>query len=138
MASDRRMHINLMVIATWEGLVTKEMDFFESFFCQVVETECLVPACRKHIKGNLATNGVGEGIITEFFLQRIDKCRADALGQIKHFEFISFIMRAVATNGRHIDHSLSEFHKSASFLWQIQVSDVSQDEIDETSVFVFS
>lgn len=53
-------------------------------------------------------------------------------------EFIPLVDRSIPANGAHIDHSIAELNESTPLLWDVQVRDVLEDEIDQLLVLLFS
>ena len=44
--------------------------------------------------------------------------------------------RWIATHGADVDKAISEFDKSSPFNWQIQISDIVKDKLDQFLVFL--
>lgn len=95
----------------------------------------------------------------ESSLQILDKLLAKTALKIELFKLVAFFSGAVAADGRHVDHAVTEFNKgtSASFhnkyilgklqechhskvplLWQVHVSNVAQDKVDKLDVFLIA
>ena len=56
-----------------ERLVSKEMDFLETFFLDMPKCIRLVPAIGENIKRYLTTNRKGQAIVRKLLLQDLDK-----------------------------------------------------------------
>ena len=69
MANRSRIFIYLVVIAALVCFVTKEMNFLETFFFNVSQGVRLIPACRKNIEGDLASDRIGQIVGREFLLE---------------------------------------------------------------------
>lgn len=55
------------------------MYLFESFIFDVSQGIRLVPSIGEDVEGNLSSDGIRESVIRELFLQRVDKCRTEAV-----------------------------------------------------------
>jgi len=77
-----------------ERLVTKEVHFGPVVTLDVVKRKGLVPACRKHVEANLATNTVGEAVVWELVLKRLDKLAADLMFLVKLFKVVALLNTA--------------------------------------------
>lgn len=55
------------------SLVSKEMNFLESFIFDVSQAVGFVPSVREDIKRDLTADGVGQWVIREPFFYRFDK-----------------------------------------------------------------
>ena len=113
-ARDLWMGIDLVVIASLEGLITKEMDFLETFLADVTETVSLIPASGEHIEGDLATDRVSEVQVGEGILKVLDKLATQTTLQVELFEFATLSVSAVTANGRHVNHAVAELNKGTT------------------------
>lgn len=71
--------VDLVVIPTLVGLVSKEVDLFEAFRLDVSQCVRFVPSHREDIEGDLATDGEGEAVIRELGLESGDEGRAEVM-----------------------------------------------------------
>lgn len=62
---------------------------------EVLERKRLVPAGWEHVEGDLAADAVGEAVVRELLLERLDKRRADLGLLVKLLEVLALLDAAV-------------------------------------------
>jgi len=121
------MLINLPIISPWIALISEKMDLLKLF--KESQAICFIPSFWEDIKTNLATNRKLQPHIRELLLQDCHKLLPIFVYIIQLVELRSFIPAAVASNRADIDHSISVLDESASFNWNIHISNVFKAEI---------
>lgn len=85
---------------------------------------------------------VGEDVrqtqIRKLLLDRLDERFPDPMLKIELLVLLSLLHTRVPANRAHIDHAISELHERPSLDRYIQISDVSENEVDELLVHVFA
>lgn len=118
------------IISAFSSFIPKEMNFTEIVFFQVTQAEGLVPTLREGIDRNLATDGILQAVIGEFGFKGLDQIETDRVGLVEFFKGQTFFVRTIATDWRNVDHGVAEFDKTSTFNWEIQVGNVTKNEID--------
>mmetsp|Transcript_60977 Transcript_60977/g.96950 ORF Transcript_60977/g.96950 Transcript_60977/m.96950 type:complete len:204 (+) Transcript_60977:176-787(+) len=124
---------DLKIIASFVCFIAKKVYLFEALLLDKPQTIRLIPTMRKHIIRDLATDGALEllGQLRQLGLELLDHFLSNLLLLIKLEELDPFLLRAVATHRRHVDHSIPEFNECAAFLWQLESRDIHQTEVDK-------
>lgn len=60
-------------------LVAKEMDLLKFLICDASKRIRLVPSMREDVEGYLAADGIGEAIVREIILERLDEAGSTAV-----------------------------------------------------------
>ena len=128
--------VDLVVVTPFIGFVAEEIDFI--VLLQESQAVSFVPTDGEHIKTDLASDRVLDSQIRELFLESSYEIFANRKLQVVFFVLISFFLRTVSSNRRNVDKSSTVLNKSASFDWNIEISDVMQAEVDEFLEFVLS
>jgi hypothetical protein len=108
------IHVNLMVVSSFQCFVTKEVNLLETTPFHMRERVCLVPTNWEKIEADLTTNGALNSKVWEFLVDRCDHILADVVHIVVFIESNSLFLTAVATNRRHIQHPVAEFNEGAS------------------------
>ncbi len=135
--NDGGMVVYFEIITAFSRFIAKEVNFTEIIDLQVAQAEGLVPALREGVDRNLPTNRVLQPEIWEFNLEGLDQISADAVGLIEGFESQTLLVSAIASDGRNVDHGITEFDEAAAFNRNIQISNVTKCEIDQLLVLFF-
>ncbi|KAH3667606.1 hypothetical protein OGATHE_003129 [Ogataea polymorpha] len=138
MSNSSLVRVDLVVVASLVGLVTKEVDLLEALAFYVTQTIGFVPASRENVKRNLATDGVSQSQVWEIVLESLNHLLSDLVLQVVLLVVISLLGGGVSSNWRNIDHTLSEFNKRSSSDRQVQIGKVSQDKLDQLVVLLFA
>lgn len=102
------------VVTTLKGLVTEKVNLIEFVLVNELEAIGLIPSGREAVKGNLSSDAVGQVQIGKLLSHGSDHILADIVLQIELFVIVAFRSRAVASNGRNVEHSTAEFNKSST------------------------
>jgi len=113
MADSSVIGVDLMIIAAWLALISKEVNLIEIFLHEL-KTETLVPALWEHIKWNLPTNRECQIIGTHFSSKCLYKSLSNVGSLIILLELITLLSGTVSTDGANIDHTWSVFNECAS------------------------
>mmetsp|Transcript_7299 Transcript_7299/g.23350 ORF Transcript_7299/g.23350 Transcript_7299/m.23350 type:complete len:269 (+) Transcript_7299:567-1373(+) len=122
---------DLIVVAALKGLVAKEVDRLEAIVGHMLQGVPLVPPLGKDVKGDLSANGELEVPRGKLLLERRDHRLTNLVLQIVLFKLLAFLLRARATNRRHVQHPLAELDKRATLPRDVHLGQVSKDKIDE-------
>lgn len=68
MSDSSRVLIDLIVVSTFIGLVTEEVDLFKSFVLDVAQGVRLIPAVGEDIEADLSSDGVCQTKVGELLL----------------------------------------------------------------------
>ena len=80
--------VDFVIIASWERLVTKEVDFL--ILGEELKTIGLVPADWEHIKRNLSTNGISQPNIRELLANSSDELFTNLMHMVVLLEVVPF------------------------------------------------
>lgn len=127
--NDDGMIKDFKVISAFSRFITEEVNFTEIVRFQVTQAEGLVPALRECINRNLTTDGVLKSVIGKFGFKGFNQFIANIVGFIESFECQTFFISAITTDWRDVNHGITEFNETASFNWNIQIGNVTEDEI---------
>ena len=95
------------------------------------QTVCLIPSAGEDIEADLPSDAVGEVEVCEPLVHGADHVAADVVGEIVLFEFDSLCLRAVSSDGRHVEHPRAELNEGAALDRDVEVGDVVQHEVDQ-------
>ena len=127
--------VDLPVISTLVGLVTKEVDLVvddtrESLLrLNVSQAVGLVPTSGEYVERDLTTNGVCKAVVRERFLELRDHGFPDLVFEIVLLVFVTFFSRCVTADGRDVDHAVAELDKGAALDGNVEIGDVVENPI---------
>lgn len=107
------------------------MNFFKVVGNDVLQTVGLVPAKGKDVDRDLAADGILELEFRKLSLQGLDEVYTNVMLTIILLELQTLFIRTISSDRRHIDHALAKLDKGASLLGDLQIRDVTQQEIDQ-------
>jgi len=90
------------------------VDSLEVLVLNVTEAVSLVPTSREDIERDLATDRVGQAIVGELVLESRDKLFTQLVLQIELLEVVTLRVAAVTSNGRDVDHSVTELDERST------------------------
>jgi len=125
-----------VVVASFLRLVPKKVDLL--VVLEVSEAVSLVPTRWKHIEADLSPYRVFESVVRELLLEGADECLPNAVMVVILFELVPLLLGTVAAYRRDIDETSAILQESASLDGNVEVSDVSQAEVDEGLKPLFS
>lgn len=114
MPFDPFVGVDLIIVSTFECLITKEMDLVEIFLFQMPEAVSLVPTCWEDIEGNLTADGVGKAEVGEVGPKGFDKLLANLVLFVINFVFVTFGVATVTADWRYVDHTVTEFDEGTA------------------------
>lgn len=76
---------NFVIVTTDHSLVTKEMNFLETIFFNVLQTVGLIPTSGENVERDLATNGERQTVVWEFLFQSFNELSSDLVFLIVSF-----------------------------------------------------
>jgi hypothetical protein len=112
------MRKELEVVSAFKGFVPKKVNLIKVRLFQVSEAISLVPSNRKAVKGNLTSNAKGQVQIGKLLFHCLYHVLSNVILQIELFIIISFLPRAVATNGGNVEHATSELKEGSTLCTQ--------------------
>lgn len=125
--------INLPIIPPGKRLITKEVNLIihdaapRLLLGKMLEAVRLVPAGRKHVKGDLPADRVCEAEVGEGFFEGGDHGGADVVLNVVFLVVVAFLDGGVTADGGDVDHAVAEFDKGAALDGDVEVGDVVQD-----------
>jgi hypothetical protein len=145
MADSSGIGVDLVVVATLESLVTKEVNVLVGdaigllgLVLEVPEAVGLVPASGEYIEGNLTTNGEGETEMTESLLEDSDELLADLGILVVLLKVVSFLCAGVTADGTDVDHAVTELDEGSTLDGNVEISDVVEDKVGKLLVLLLA
>mmetsp|Transcript_1729 Transcript_1729/g.6659 ORF Transcript_1729/g.6659 Transcript_1729/m.6659 type:complete len:229 (+) Transcript_1729:110-796(+) len=105
---------DLVVVAALVGLVAEEVNLVEVGVADEVEAEGLVPALGEDVERDLAADREGEIEVGELLLHGLDHGGSDVVFLVVLLEGVALFARAVAADGRDVEHALAELDEGAA------------------------
>jgi hypothetical protein len=121
---------DLMIVTTLVALVTIEMNNV-IVFLNILQAETFVPSFWEDIKRNLSSNRELQVQTIHLLLESEHECLSDSSSLIVVFESVPLLLIAVSSDWGDVHHSISVFKERSSLDWDVQVSDVSQTEVNQ-------
>lgn len=132
MADGARIAVDLVIIAARLRLVAEKVDFLELVVgFDVPQAIGLIPAVRKDIEADLATDGVREIHIGEFLLKIADHLLAHLVLDVVGGEHIPLLPRALTSNGADVHHAVPELDEGTPLDGQFQLGKVAQHKVEK-------
>merc|ERR1719319_52399 len=121
----------LMVVPPRACLVPKEVDLLVSSALYILQTECLVPAFRETVDGDLAALCKLEAQVAEPLLQLSFEGVSDAVLLIKLGKLVPLLEAAASPHRAEVDQARPELYEGSPLGRQLEGGHVSEGEVDE-------
>lgn len=159
MADGTRVLVDLVVVAALVCLIAEEVDggVLDTaevlLVLYVLQAVRLVPTPGENVKGDLTADGVAESKDCQYmakFIARIqnsrktkigessldclDKLLPDAVLEVVLLVLVPLLNACVSADRADVDHAVPELDESSALLWDFEIGNVVEDELDELLV----